>query len=589
MPLDSGHRLGPYEILAPLGAGGMGEVYKARDTRLQRDVAIKVLPSHVASDPHLRQRFEREARTLGSLSHPHICPIHDVGSVDGTDYLVMELLEGDTVADRLEAGPLPLDKALETAVQIADALDTAHRAGIVHRDLKPGNIMLTRTGATLVDFGLAKARAAIAAEAPDVSRLPTAAPDLTMEGTILGTVQYMAPEQIEGRDADARTDIFALGAVLFEMIAGRRPFEGRTHAALMSAILRDAPPPVAATLAAAADRVCGPGGLHHLDYTIRRCLAKDPHDRWQSARDLMLHLRWIAEGGAQTTAPGPQKASRRTELAAWIVAGTALVATLALGWFTLTRSEPANPVLRFSIDAPIETVFAPTASISAPHPAISPDGRQVAFLAQSGSQPIRLWVRSLDTLEAHPLAGTDGASFPFWSADSRLIGFFAEGALKSIDPGGGAAHRICDAPAGEGGSWNRDGTILFAPGPGGVLHRVPAAGGVSTSVTKPSATARRRGNAGPGFFPTDAASYFTRATASRSARSIRSTCGLSPKPTHKRPTARRGISCSCAGRRCWPRRSTTRAARSAAIRCRSRRASVARSATPLSRCRPPAC
>ena len=274
-----------------------------------------MLPSHVAGDAHFRQRFEREARTLGSLSHPHICPIHDVGSVEGTDYLVMEFLDGATLADRLKTGPLTLDQALSIAIEIADALDAAHHAGIVHRDLKPGNIMLTTSGAKLLDFGAAKASGV----ASDVGQsiLPTAA-NLTVEGSILGTFPYLAPEQLEGREADARADLFALGAVLFEMIAGRRAFEGDTQASLMGAILKDTPPSVSSTVSAADARLRGPGDLHNLDYTVRRCLAKDPNDRWQNARDLMLHLRWIAEGGSRfqrrppVTGPGRLPSSRRT-------------------------------------------------------------------------------------------------------------------------------------------------------------------------------------------------------------------------------------------------------------------------------------
>jgi len=392
----------------------MGEVYKATDTRLDRTVAIKVLAT--PGDPNLRERFEREARTLSSLSHPHICPIHDVGSVDGTDYLVMEFLNGETVADCLTAGRLPLARALETGIEIADALDTAHRAGIVHRDLKPGNIMLTKSGAKLLDFGLATARGVVASDGR--SMLPTT-PNLTLEGVILGTFPYMAPEQIEGRQADARTDIFAFGAVLFEMLSGRRAFEGNTHASLMGAILRDSPPPISSTLGASDERILGAGGLHNLDYTIRRCLAKDPYDRWQNARDLMLHLRWIAEGGSQT-APLAPVASRRhiREVAAWIIAGVGLIAALGFGSLALRRAPPVVPVVRFSIDAPQDAVFAPTNSIAAPHPMISPDGTQVAFLAQVGSEPPRLWVRALDTTEARPLAGTNGASFPFWLGSS---------------------------------------------------------------------------------------------------------------------------------------------------------------------------
>jgi Tol biopolymer transport system component len=495
--LTPGTRLGPYELTSLLGAGGMGEVYKALDTRLDRTVAIKVLPSHVAGDAHFRQRFEREARTLGALSHPHICPIHDIGSVEGTDYLVMEFLDGATLADRLKTGPLPLEQALSIAIEIADALDTAHRAGIVHRDLKPGNIMLTKSGAKLLDFGLAKASGV----ASDVgqSRLPTAA-NLTVEGSILGTFPYMAPEQLEGREADARADIFAFGAVLFEMIAGRRAFEGESYASVTGAILRDTPPPVSATIRAADQRVGG-SGLHNLDYTVRRCLAKDPADRWQNARDLMLHLRWIAEGGSEIGPRTPAAPRRIRHMAAWLLGGAGLAAVLGFAVFSFPRPTPVAQLLRFSIDAPVDAVFAPTNSISAPHPVISPDGRLVAFLAQVGTEPVRVWVRPLDALEARPLAGTEGATFPFWSADSRLIGFFADGALRTIDPAGGSAHRVSDAPAGAGGTWNQEGIILFAPGSSGGLHRVSAAGGVSTPVTAPSPSRGSLPHLWPSFLP----------------------------------------------------------------------------------------
>jgi hypothetical protein len=357
----------------------MGEVYQARDARLDRMVAIKILPSHLAGNTQFRQRFEREARTLASLSHPHICPVHDVGSIDGTDYLVMEFLDGETLADRLRAGRMPLDKTLKTAIEIADALDGAERAGIVHRDVKPGNIMLTKSGAKLVDFGLAKPGPAMAS-APDpvASTLPTEAPDLTVEGSILGTVQYMAPEQLEGREADARSDIFALGAVLYEMIAGRRAFAGDTRASVMSAILRDAPPPIAATLPAN-QKVLGAAGIHHLDHTVRRCLAKDPDERWQSARDVMLQLQWIAEGGPdRASITAAARPARAMASAAWFAAGVVLASALAAGWWISKSAPSAAGLLRFSIDAPPEAVFAPTNSVSAPHPVVSPDGRRRA-------------------------------------------------------------------------------------------------------------------------------------------------------------------------------------------------------------------
>jgi Tol biopolymer transport system component len=480
----------------------MGEVYQARDARLDRMVAIKILPSHLAGNTQFRQRFEREARTLASLSHPHICPVHDVGSIDGTDYLVMEFLDGETLADRLRAGRMPLDKTLKTAIEIADALDGAERAGIVHRDVKPGNIMLTKSGAKLVDFGLAKPGPAMAS-APDpvASTLPTEAPDLTVEGSILGTVQYMAPEQLEGREADARSDIFALGAVLYEMIAGRRAFAGDTRASVMSAILRDAPPPIAATLPAN-QKVLGAAGIHHLDHTVRRCLAKDPDERWQSARDVMLQLQWIAEGGPdRASITAAARPARAMASAAWFAAGVVLASALAAGWWISKSAPSAAGLLRFSIDAPPEAVFAPTNSVSAPHPVVSPDGRQVAFLAQVGAEPIRIWVRPLDAVAARPLSGTEDAAFPFWSADSRMLGFFAEGALKTIDLAGGPAHRVCDAPSGEGGTWNQDNIILFAPGAGGDLRRVSSSGGVPTALVTAAAARGPASRQWPAFFP----------------------------------------------------------------------------------------
>ena len=276
MPLSSGARLGPYEVLTPLGAGGMGEVYKARDTRLDRTVAIKILPEALAADPQFRERFDREARAISQLTHPHICTLYDVGEHQGTAFLVMEYLEGETLADRLKKGALPLDQALTIAIQIASALDKAHRAGIVHRDLKPGNIMLTKSGATLLDFGLAKACKPLVG-GTGLSMLPTTPPNLTAQGTILGTFQYMAPEQLEGQEADARTDMFAFGAVLYEMITGKRAFAGKSQAGLISAILSADPPPMVSL-----QPVTPPA----LDHVVHRCLAKDPDERWQSAKDL---------------------------------------------------------------------------------------------------------------------------------------------------------------------------------------------------------------------------------------------------------------------------------------------------------------
>src|SRR6202022_2757883 len=292
MPILSGRRLGPYEILSAIGAGGMGEVYRARDTRLNRIVAIKVLPTHLADRSELRERFEREARTIASLNHPHICTLFDIGCQDGIDYLVMEYLEGETLAHRLLKGPLPLEQVLQYAIEISDALDKAHRQGVTHRDLKPGNIMLTKTGTKLLDFGLAKLKQEVAPANVQLSQLPTANDPLTAHGAIVGTLQYMAPEQLEGKEVDARTDIFAFGAVVYEMATRKKAFEGKTQASLIGAILKDDPPPISSLQ---------PMTPPALDRIVKKCLAKEPDERWHAAKDLCDELKWIAEAGSQVT------------------------------------------------------------------------------------------------------------------------------------------------------------------------------------------------------------------------------------------------------------------------------------------------
>src|ERR1700720_1580805 len=292
MPILTGKRLGPYEVLSAIGAGGMGEVYRAKDTRLNRMVAVKVLPPHLADRPDSRKRFEREARTIASLNHPHICTLHDIGHQDGTDFLVMEYLEGDTLAQRLVKGPLPLDQVLQYAIEIADALDKAHRKGVTHRDLKPGNIMLTKSGTKMLDFGLAKLKQEVAPANVQLSQLPTANEPLTAQGTIVGTLQYMAPEQLEGKDVDARTDIFAFGAVVYEMATGKRAFEGKSQASLIAAILEREPPPMSSLQ---------PMMPPALDRVVKKCLAKEPEKRWQAASDVCDELKWIAEGGSQVS------------------------------------------------------------------------------------------------------------------------------------------------------------------------------------------------------------------------------------------------------------------------------------------------
>src|SRR5262245_57710357 len=408
MSLGPGTRLGPYEIVSAIGAGGMGEVYRAKDTRLDRTVAIKVLPPHVSNDPALRERFEREARTIGSLNHPHICTLYDVGQEGGTDFLVLEYLEGQTLADRLTKGALPFEQALQIAVQIADALDKAHRAGIIHRDLKPGNIMLTKSGTKLLDFGLAKVTPAVMA-ASGLSIAPTGVTPVTMQGTILGTLQYMAPEQIEGQEADARTDIFAFGAVGYEMLTGTRAFQGKSQASLIVSILEHDPAEFAAT---------HPLIPSALDRTVRRCLAKEPDGRWQTARDLLDELKWIAAGG-ERVAPVAAPSLRQRDRIAWLVAALSLiVAFVAVGIVLYLR--PAPPEL---IVSRLDVVTPPT---SDPFSfALSHDGRRLAFVATIDGIS-RLWIRPLDQATARPLVGTEGASYPFWSPDGLAIGFFAD-------------------------------------------------------------------------------------------------------------------------------------------------------------------
>jgi serine/threonine protein kinase len=475
--LTDGARLGPYEILSPLGAGGMGEVYRARDTRLDRTVAIKVLAAHLSSSPEVRQRFEREAKTISQLSHPHICALHDVGREGDTEYLVMEYLEGETVAERLLRGPLPLEQTLRFGIQIADALDKAHRQGIVHRDLKPSNVMITKSGVKLLDFGLAKA-VAPATQPSTLTSLPTQL-NLTQEGTILGTFQYMAPEQLEGKEADARTDIFAFGCVLYEMATGTKAFAGTSQASLIGAILHTDPPPIS---------TAQPMSPPALDHIVKKCLAKDPEERWQNAADLASELNWIREGGSQTGVPAPVVSRRRSrERLVWIVAAVLLAATIGLTARLLSRPAPAASVLRASILPPEDSEFVST-WIDAGPVEISPDGERIVFTARKGESPNLLWLRKLSESNARPLAGTEGAQRPFWSPDGQHIGFFADRFFKKIDVDGGPVFTLAPGTESRGGTWNRDGVILFTPDARGPVHRVSANGGKVTEATVYGAT-----------------------------------------------------------------------------------------------------
>jgi Tol biopolymer transport system component len=493
MPLAPGTKLGPYEIEAPLGAGGMGEVYKARDTRLDRTVAVKILPEHLSGDPLLRQRFEREARAVSSLNHPHICTLYDVGSQDGTDYLVMEFLEGETLAVRLEKGPIPLAQVLKHGIQIADALDKAHRQGVVHRDLKPGNIMLTGAGAKLLDFGLAKASAPIA-PGSSLTVAPTRTSPVTQHGTIVGTIQYMSPEQVEGRDIDARSDLFAFGATLYEMLTGRRAFLGKSSLSVASAILERDPEPIS-TLA--------PMTPPALDRTIRKCLAKDAEERWQTARDLLLELKWIEEAGSQAGAPAGVSTRHRIAARAWMAGVAALLlAATALGFLYHRRAPEEPQVVRAFIPPPEKANFRFSGGGNSGPVTISPDGHMLAFSAQGADGIQLLYVRPIDSITARPLAGTAGAGMPFWSPDSRRIGFFADGKLKRIEASGGPALTLCEVGVvARGGTWNREGVIVLAPSPNGPLHKVRDDGGQSTTVTRVDTAHGETSHRWPHFLP----------------------------------------------------------------------------------------
>ncbi len=485
MALTAGTKLGPYEIQSLLGAGGMGEVYRARDTRLDRVVAVKVLASHLSSSPELKQRMEREARAISSLNHPHICQLYDIGSHNGTDYLVMEFLEGETLAEKLRKGAFTLAEVFRIGIDVAEALAVAHRSGIVHRDLKPGNIMLTASGAKLMDFGLAKplgmqpAASGSGTAPPSFTAVatlsgPSPLSPLTTAGSIVGTIQYMAPEQIEGKEADARSDIFALGAVLYEMVAGKRPFSGKSQISVASSILESDPAPISAL------KPNTPAGFEHV---VAICLQKNPEERYQSAQDIKLELQWIAAErpapAVATETPAPAKRKERIGWAAAVGAAILLGAAAAILLY-----HPAQSVrsIRAVIDPPEKTSLNLTGDSAGP-PVLSPDGASIAFAATAADGKTALWVRPTNMLEARMLPGTAGAMFPFWSPDSHSVGFFAETKLKTIDLSGGTAQVVCDATLGRGAAWGPGDVILFSAGPTSPLLRVNASGGTPSAFT----------------------------------------------------------------------------------------------------------
>jgi Tol biopolymer transport system component len=486
MTLAAGTKLGPYEILAPIGAGGMGEVYRANDTRLDRPVAVKVLAPGLAATAEVRQRFEREARTISKLSHAHICALYDVGRQGDIEYLVMELLEGESLAERLARGPLSLEQTLRYGGQIADALDKAHRQGVIHRDLKPGNVMLTKSGVKLLDFGLAKTLEAPAPQS-SASVLPTQVSPVTQAGTVLGTFQYMAPEQLEGKEADARTDIFALGAVLYEMATGRKAFAGSSQASLIAAILQSDPPPISSVQ---------PLAPPTLDRVARACLAKDPEDRTQSAHDVAAELRWIGESsqsgaGAPVTSSRPRRTGR--EAIAWIVAA---IAVAGLAWALLSARPPAT------VDRRLEVALLPADGTSGWGPiALSRDGSQLAYVAVGADGRRRLYVRALNRLEARVLPGTEHAKYPFWSPDGRSLGFFDDASMNRIDLAGGPPRRLAPVADPRGGTWNAEGTIVFVPSPGVGLLRMPASGGAASPLTTLDSKRQETSHRWPNFLP----------------------------------------------------------------------------------------
>ena len=459
--------VGPYEILAPLGAGSMGEVYEARDPRLSRVVALKVLPAEVAEDPDRLRRFEQETRVLASLNHPHIVTVHEVGRVDSTSYMAMEFVEGRTLQSLLTSGPLPFKKLGKVAAQMAIGLAAAHQAGIVHRDVKPSNVMVSKDGfVKIVDFGLAKS--ATAEAAPDDSSASTA----SEPGRVVGTVSYMSPEQARGQPLDSRSDQFSLGVVVYEMATGVRPFQRGSAADTISAILNHEPPPLTKI---------HPELPPPLNWVVERCLAKHPEDRFGCTQDLATVLAGIRD----LIAVAPEETVRPISRWAWVAGAASLAILSVLLWrsFPWGAATAPAPTVRFDVNAPSEGAFNFDSSAPGP-PSLSPDGRQLVFGARDSAGKSLLWVRPLDGFEARPLPGTDGASYPFWSPDTRFIAFFAEGRLKKVEVTGGPIQTLGEAPSGRGGTWNREGVIVFAPSDEGPLHRIAAGGGASTPVTR---------------------------------------------------------------------------------------------------------
>ncbi len=468
MALASGSKLGPYEIQSPVGAGGMGEVYRAKDTRLGRDVALKILPESFAREIDRLRRFEQEARAVAALNHPNILAIHDIGQHEGLPFLVSELLDGESLRTTLDGGALPQRKAIEYGVQITHGLAAAHEKGIIHRDLKPENIFVTKDGRIkILDFGLAK----LAQKAGAVPEGMTLTSAHTAMGVVMGTASYMAPEQVRGEAVDPRTDIFAFGAVLYEMLSGERAFLRDTAAETMTAVLKDDPPDLS-TQSSDSTRPVSPS----LERIVRRCLEKNPEQRFQSARDLSFALSALSGTEASTAVRAAAAATRRISLLPWLATALALVAVAAATWFVARRPQPTTR-MQFALAVPDE--------MSISHMALSRDGSMLVFVSPEESSALpMLYVQRIGTSAVTLLTGTQGASYPFWSFDGSYVGFFAGGKLQKIAVSGGTPQPLANVLAARGGTWGKQNVILYSPDPASPLWRINADGSGAAPVTR---------------------------------------------------------------------------------------------------------
>jgi Tol biopolymer transport system component len=486
LALSQGQKLGPYEIESAVGAGGMGEVYKAKDTRLDRTVAIKILPSNVAAMADLKERFDREAKAISSLNHAHICTLHDIGRENGIDYLVMEYLDGETLSQRIERGPIPYQEMLQIAIQIASGLDSAHQKGLIHRDLKPGNVMLTPEGAKLLDFGLAKLQFDGAAKGTTGITQTT---PLTGANTILGTMQYMAPEQLEGKEADARSDIFAFGAIMYEMATGKRAFEGSSSATLIAAIIEREPVSVS---------TLSPTIPPLFERLVKKCLSKDPRKRWQSVSDLSDELRWISEAGSQAGLPAHLAARRKLKFdLARAIGAVTILSTLILAYLYYaekTKPGPEKQVARYTVNVKqgLTNIY---------WPRISPDGKNIAFQADDSAGTNRIWIRPINSLEAYPLLNTEDARRYYWSPDGKNVAFFVGNQLKRIPISGGQAQLVCQGPRGSDGGWSTTDLIIFDGNTGDTIKLVEAGGGVPRPASLVDTSLGENYYAWPWFLP----------------------------------------------------------------------------------------